>query len=45
MRYSVCAGGRMPLTYYSPEMTGFYNRFSLMGSASLTIALPETAGL
>ena len=25
MRYSVYVSGRMPLAYYSPEMTGFYN--------------------
>ena len=43
MRYSVYVSGRMPLAYYSPEMTGFYNNVPM--EEFCTIALPETAGL
>ena len=44
MRYSVYVGGKMPLAYYSPEMTGFYNLKKIKVSVISTIALPETAG-
>ena len=44
MRYSVCVSGRVSLAYYSPEMTGFYDRMDLWQTAGHTIALPEMAG-
>ena len=44
MRYSVYVIGRMPLAYYSPEMTGFYNSKVNPPSGWKTIALPEMTG-
>ena len=44
MRYSVYVSGRMPLAYYSPEMTGFYNTDSNLFNFTQTIALLEMTG-